>query len=271
MIRAEVLLDSMNPDGQRLTTMVLEYPRMIHAEFMTHRVFSRNAASSRAIPFPKMLQRILEDTAVPVKWGAEQKGMQSGDELPEDKRRYVSDLWMQGRNSAIDTATRMYEAGLHKSICNRVIEPWMNIAVLVSSTKWFNFLKLRDHPDAEPTIDAVAKAVRAARNGSVPQRLKWGEWHIPYDPGDDWTFSERLAIATARCARLSYYNFDGTSDPKADLALHERLKGGSGGIGHWSPFEHCAEANPDVGPSESNFGSGWLQYRKTFYGEDGEE
>ena len=47
---AEVLIDSVNPAGQRLTTFVLRFPRFVLSEFNTHRMFSRNASSSRAIP-----------------------------------------------------------------------------------------------------------------------------------------------------------------------------------------------------------------------------
>ena len=52
---ARILLDSLSPSGARLTTMEVRYPRFIHSEMMTHRVFSRNAASSRAIPIKKMI------------------------------------------------------------------------------------------------------------------------------------------------------------------------------------------------------------------------
>jgi Thymidylate synthase complementing protein len=36
---ARVIADSVNPDGQRITTLQLRYWRAIHAEFMTHRAF----------------------------------------------------------------------------------------------------------------------------------------------------------------------------------------------------------------------------------------
>ena len=47
-----------------------------------------------------------------------------------------------------------------------------------------------------------------------------------------------LKIATARCARVSYLNFEGKDDYEADIKLYDILKSS----GHYSPFEHCARA-----------------------------
>ena len=66
MIKAKIIADSINSKRCRLTSWVLEYPRFIHAEIMIHRVFSRNAASSRAIPTEKIIQNIIDDPAMPV-------------------------------------------------------------------------------------------------------------------------------------------------------------------------------------------------------------
>ena len=78
---AKIILDSVGPNDARLTTFELTYPRMVHAELMTHRMFSRNSASSRAIPTEKLLARIEEDPVLPVWWGKNQSGMQAREEL----------------------------------------------------------------------------------------------------------------------------------------------------------------------------------------------
>ena len=64
---ARVLLDSVSPGGVRLVTMEVRYPRFIHAEFMTHRMFSRNAGSSRALPIRKMIAAVRDERAAIVR------------------------------------------------------------------------------------------------------------------------------------------------------------------------------------------------------------
>src|SRR5688500_18455402 len=87
-IKAKVLLDSLAPNNVRLTTFELTYPRIVHSEFMTHRTFSRNSASSRAIPLKKMIERVKNNPFFPLHWGKNEKGMQASTELqPEDKYR----------------------------------------------------------------------------------------------------------------------------------------------------------------------------------------
>ena len=53
-IKAVIAADSINVKGKRITTFIVTMPRIVLAELNTHRVFSRNSASSRAIPFTKM-------------------------------------------------------------------------------------------------------------------------------------------------------------------------------------------------------------------------
>ncbi len=264
MITAKILLDSINPDGIRIVTWILKYPRFIHAEFMTHRVFSRNAASSRAIPFKKMAEAIRDEPAMPEYWGANQSGMQAAGQIEDidDTRR----LWLRASDDAVGWASDLHDLGLHKQIANRVLEPFSHITVLATATEHDNFFALRAHPDAQPEFQVLAYRMLDEYLISVPVLRDWDDWHIPF--GDqmpqELTNYNRLKVATARAARVSYLTFDGAIDPAKDIDLHDKLAAS----GHWSPFEHCAQADDFcIG---SNF-RGWRQYRKQFKDENKRE
>ncbi len=262
MITAKIIADSINPNGKRIISWVLKYPRFIHAEFMTHRAFSRNAASSRAIPFEKMAQAIFDEPAMPEYWGANQAGMQAGAEIAEAGA--VKITWRGAAWEASRWAQRLHaEHGLHKQIANRVLEPFSHITVLATATQHTNFFALRAHPDAQPEFQILAYRMLHEYLNSVSVKMDWGQWHIPF--GDQMPEglpeTARLMVATARAARISYLNFDGVIDVEKDLELHNKLKSS----GHWSPFEHCAQADDYVEPS--NF-RGWTQYRKFFHDEN---
>lgn len=290
MISAKILADSINPLDCRLTSFLLTYPRFIHSEFMTHRVFSRNAASSRAIPFKKMFDTVFEEPALPERWGVEQKGMQSGDQIYEVP--VIESMWMKARNQCLKAADYLSGRGLHKSLCNRLIEPWSHITVLATATDTglSNFFALRAHKDAQPEFQVLAYRMLNGYLKEKPNKLPWGYWHFPqfmgseYEPfydgkdqqapdevgGKIYNFSDVIKIATARCARLSYLTFDGEHSPEKDIALHDQLKAS----GHFSPFEHCAQAKIGL-YKKSNFDqpedgvfSGWHQYRKMIKGEN---
>lgn len=293
-ISAKIIADSISPDAIRLTTMELKYPRFIHAEFMTHRVFSRNASSSRAIPVEKMIQAVLDDPAMPIYWGKNQPGMQAKVELEGDEKRAAMRAWLDGMNQAVQCAHRLIDLGVHKQIANRMIEPWSHITVVVTATEWSNFLHLRDHEDAQPEIAELARCVRAELVLGNPVLLQPGEWHVPYVTPKDVeticnyisnkvdTFDEYIKIArqvsAARCARVSYLTHDGKApDIETDLALFERLVGSS--PLHASPTEH--QATPDgqyhvkgggleqwQNPALHGNLTGWVQHRKLLPGEN---
>jgi thymidylate synthase ThyX len=259
-----ILLDSLAPCGQRLTTWELRYPRFIHSELMTHRLFSRNSASSRAIPIDKLIAQVETDPALPVWWGKNQAGMQAPEELQGEARETAIRAWLGARDAAVQQARQLQALGLHKQLVNRVIEPWMFITVLVSATEFGNWYHLRRHRDAQPEIKWVADAMWEQQGRSSPTPLAAGAWHTPLlgFPGDEQLGpEERLKVAVGRCARVSYLTHTGQRDIAADLALHDRLAAS----GHWSPFEHVAAAltTPDW---SGNF-CGWSQYRKTCRGE----
>jgi thymidylate synthase ThyX len=277
--KAKVILDSINPhNGIRLITSELTYPRFIHAEFMTHRMFSRNAASSRAIPTRKMLKMVSENPAMPVYWGKNQKGMAAEKQLDYLEADRAERIWLAACNEAVEFAKQFRKIGLHKQIANRIVEPWKYITVICTATNHSNFFKLRDHEDAQPEIAHLARMWSVAQRNSMPvERL----WHIPYIQDDEQglDLDLRRKMGVARCARVSYLTHDGVRSIDKDVALYERLLTGSG-HGHWSPFEHVAKATDEM-EMRRNFADGtkklspiwcgnfqgWVQFRKMQRGE----
>lgn len=262
-VTAKIIADSIgwHPVHKRVTTLLLRYPRFIHAEFMTHRVFSRNASSSRAIPVKTLIRDIRKDPAMPLHWGANQKGMQAHKELQGWKRKAAKGLWLGGMWVMTSIALLADKLGAHKQIVNRLVEPWSHINVLVTSTSWANFFALRDHPDAQPEIRALAIEMKAAMDKSVPQVLKFGQWHLPFvlthteedgsqsyqvesDDGVWWGISldEARKASVARSARTSYRLHDGSFPSlHKDLQLCDQLVGSE--PLHASPAEH--QCTPD--------------------------
>lgn len=259
----EVICDSLSQESKRLTTMRLRYPKFIHGEFMTHRVFSRNASSSRAIPVAKLLEEVREDhlRAGPVYWGAEQKGMQSGAELSRDDRLGAQFEWQQAALSAVSHAERLVEWGVHKSIVNRVLEPFSHINVIVTATEWDNFFGLRLDRAAQPEMRHLAELMWRAYNESKATLLLPGQWHLPYvgdqdredaqgqewaGPGadDDLVTNILIKVSVGRCARVSYQSFvtGKRSTVAENIRLHDDLL--SHQPIHASPAEH--QATPDV-------------------------
>ena len=294
MISTTVIAHSIDPIGREIATLAVTMPRIILAEFNTHRVFSRNSASSRAIPTKKFLDQIKINPFIPEYWGQNQSGMKAREEIPEESKVRANKLWLEAKKSMEKKVLQFQEINLHKQITNRLLEPWFYTTVLVTSTEWNNFFKLRCHPDAQPEIKAVADSMREALKNSWPKRIEFGEWHIPfaddggYLNGDTSYLNllDRLKVATARCARVSYLTFDGIMDNEKDIKLHDDLKES----GHWSPFEHCAQSirpmsfwerlksgvkfifggEKNIPNLQTGNFRGYRQYRKMFVGESGE-
>lgn len=260
--QARVIADSISPEGVRLTTMQLRYPRLIHSEFMTHRVMSKSASSSRAIPLGRSIQSILEDPAEPVEWGSNQRGMQAGEPLQGLSLLGTILAWHIAKRCAIGCARLMQLAGAHKQVANRTLEPWSHISVVVTSVHWDNFFNLRVHEDADPTIRDLAKKMHRAYAINISKELDYGEWHLPYVLPEerDLPIETQKSISAARCARVSYNTHDGKiSSVESDLALVGKLMGDPV---HATPFEH--QATPDVEtPHLHGNLKGWVQQRKT--------
>lgn len=259
MITTKIIADSLSPAGTRLTTFVCTYPRFIHSEIMTHRDKSRNAASSRAIPVSKMLKLVISEPAMPVYWGQNQSGMQANVELPKSKQWLAKKIWIGASYISVGAAWLMSKLGVHKQITNRLIEPWAHMTVIISGTEWGNFFNLRAHPDAQPEFQELAYRMLVDYKNSEPKVLRSGQWHLPFITDEihkGYTTKQLLKIVTARCARVSYLNFEGNIDAAKDYALHDRLFE----QGHMSPFEHAARAEAE--PMMSGNFCGFTQYRK---------
>jgi hypothetical protein len=259
-----VIEDSLNPYNKiRLTTLQLRYWRGIHAEFMTHRVFSRNASSSRAIPVSTFLKQVWNDPATPVHWGANQPGMKARTELTGFKKWFAQFMWKtSGKMVCCLVWLTNKVSSPHKQVFNRLLEPWQYISVIVTSTEWDNFFELRNHPDAQPEIQELAREMKYAMDNSKPTERYT---HIPYITGSDRialgqdaSTGRLMQISTARCARVSYFTHDKQiPEIEKDLKLFNDLVG-SVPI-HASPTEHQAEAL-DSEEFNKNF-RGWSQFR----------
>ena len=257
-IYAKIIADSISPVGIRITTFELQYPRMVHSELMTHRVFSRNAASSRAIPFSKMVEQL---TARPFRFGANQSGMQDNGEHTEtikflDNGAYASippkQAWEEAKEDAIKWSSRFHEAGYHKQVVNRLTEPFQMIKVVLTATEFNNFFWLRHHEAADPTLRELARLMYEVYITQPPVPLKVGEWHLPYL---DWiriggeqiflinevssaplSLENAQKVSAARCAAVSFRNVDYPLEKC--LEVYERLVGAD--RKHASAFEHQA-------------------------------
>lgn len=270
MTSAKIVLDSVAPNGSRLTTMEVTFHRFVLAEFNTHRVFSRNSASSRAIPVEKQLQKVKENPAFPLEWPCEKPGMQGGDFLEGSNLHAAEHTWKEAHRQAVSQVERYLEAypekdeRLHKSLLNRLLEPFMWHTVIVSSTEWEGFWHQRCSPLAQPEIRAVAELMREAYNNSTPSYVGYGGWHTPYISDEEYEqfdLETRKRVSTARCARVSYLTHDGTRDYLEDLKLFERLATAS--PPHASPLEHVAtpfRPSASFATSRGNFRL-WDQYR----------
>jgi thymidylate synthase ThyX len=280
MIQAKVIADSTNEFGDRITTLEVVMPRYILAEFNTHRMFSRNSASSRAIPFKKMLETVRNNPFIPMAWQEDHSGMQGTKYLPEIPSMTSVQEWKIAMAHATVLAEQLNDRDVTKQLCNRLIEPFRK-EMLAAIKEHYTLLDLpedTEKPDyndilwwlginkgqADIHMMFTAEAIYDAINESTPKQLKAGEWHIPY--GKD-LYSNSLVssiaksetmkkghnshiegydtvvrqIATARCARVSY------TVPDAEVKEHSyskdiELHDRLLKSGHWSPFEHCAKA-----------------------------
>jgi thymidylate synthase ThyX len=257
-------------EGSRLTTFQLKYPRFIHSEFMTHRVFSRNASSSRAIPVEKMIEQVRNDPAMPVHWGKNQSGMQAHEELTGIELARTKLDWVNAYLQAAAIAERMATYGAHKQVVNRILEPFQWISVVCTATDYQNFFDLRCHEDAQPEIKVLADMMKKVYDENKPEELTLTEYHLPYVSSmerSQYSKPDCVKFSVARCARVSYLTHDGQNpSPEKDITLYDRLVGSR--PLHASPAEHQAKPWNPYKTSEGgwhmngNFSTKWNQYRK---------
>lgn len=250
-IKAKVLKDSKSViSGKRITTFELELPRFIWCECLTHRMFSRNAASSRAIPIKKKRKHILKDPAMPVYWGKNKSGMQAAEELKGIRLSLAKKTWSFGSKVACGLSWLFEKVGLHKQLSNRALEPFERYKVVITATEFENWFWLRDHEDAQPEIRELARVMSEAMKISTPQDLYNSEWHLPYVEtirNADGTFeyivnNKVIDLETAKkvsascCAQISYRLLNQsveTAKKIYDKLITSEPK-------HSSPFEHQA-------------------------------
>jgi hypothetical protein len=250
-------ISSHNP--YRLTTFVVTFPRFILAELNTHRMLSRNSASSRAIPVHKSIQAIIDDIFLPESFIRNQAGMQADAVLDAAEAKRARAIWEIAADEAIWSAQKLDELGLHKALANRILEPFKWHTAVVTATDWDNFFALRTHKDAQPEFRKIAMMMKDVYEHSTPMELRPGEWHTPFvTTGEmsgfnkrateesnhplllsaftiDWNYWKSVSIG--RCARVSFLTHFGKRDPDADVTLtNERLQPSH----HLSPFEHVA-------------------------------
>lgn len=293
---ASIVADSISKQGHRLTTMLLKYPRFVHSEHLRHRSFSYSVASSRALPIAKMIAQVQEDPVLPVWWGKNQAGMSAREELTGESLEHAKYEWLKARDYAVLQAEMLAGEGLHKSLTNRLLEPWMWVTVAVTGTEWENFFFLRCHPDAQPEIQKIAVMAEELYRTNTPEVLPDGSWHLPFVRDEDWedagqvtckdeipgvtTASTHFAnlrlmqevvkkVAVGRVARTSYLTHLGTRDLMLDVKLADDLLSGAKldppGPMHLSPFEHVAT------PVEGQWANlvGWRSMRSLIPGEAG--
>jgi len=275
MYDAKVVCDSI-ACGVRLTTMLVTFPRFVLAEFNTHRVLSRNSASSRAIPVERRIKQVLDNPFVPEAFTVNRRGMQATETLDDRDGSKARDAWLRARDAAVEQAEALVNLGVHKQHANRLLEPFCWHTVVVTATEWGNFFALRCHPAAQPEMQITAGLMRDAREASTPTLLGVDEWHLPFVAGlmgaPCWRLDadkQLRKISVVRCAAVSYERQDVERTPEECAERHAALAV----AGHWSPFEHQARVMSEYEMQRhpygfiGNFKSPWLQYRKTFSGE----
>lgn len=287
---AKIVADS-RASGTRLTSIEVTFPRFILAEFNTHRVFSRNSASSRAIPVERRIAQVRANPFVPEAFTKNRKGMQADEIVGEGTHVEAHQTWLEAAEAAARYAEHLAEIGVHKQHANRLLEPFVWHTVIVTATEWENFFALRTDKAAQPEMQITAKLMRDAMAASEPRDLREGEWHLPYTTAeerethrDEGLGFALVKMSVVRCAAVSFERQDAERTLTQMCDRHDDLAV----AGHWSPFEHQAKVatpsetqqnaswfsveHPEVGQTFTsgfigNFRAPWLQYRKMFHGE----
>lgn len=289
-VDVKLLQHSYSPDGISMYSFEVEIPRIILAEWNTHGMLNTNAQSSRAVPTKKLIEEVRRNPYMPSHWGKNQKGMQAYEEQDSPVNNMPKEaFWDICVHSACDNAQAIEEAGYHKQIANRIIEPYSHTKLVVSGTEWNNFFNLRIHKDAEPNIREMAIKIYEITRSSAGVRLYNGEWHLPYISmyrqeghmryvfdNQYVSLSDAIRISLACVAQVSYRSLN--THPAAIDRIYNSLFPSNGAPIHGSPAQHLAtpfkeaqckgdwqegETHRDRdGYSWSAQLRGWCQYRK---------
>lgn len=296
---AKIVLDSVTPAGARLTTFQITLPRIVLAEFNTHKMISKGSASSRAIPVKKRVAQVSADPFVPRAFARNTRGMQPAvNALEGDDHERALRVWLSAIESMLEHAGALADVEVHKQLANRLIEFCSYWTIVATATEWSNMFALRDHPHAQDEIRDPMHMAKELYEKSEPVPVPSGEWHLPYvtgystgspadgrpfdasaQPGPGWTQAELVQMSAGRCAAVSYLNQENQLDPHGDIKrCAERLVPN----GHMSPLEHPAQSLThdewvtfadeqaarwilDRVPVGNLWG--WRQFRKTIEGE----
>ena len=274
-ITATVIAHSISEQDIAIASVECVYQAFFHQDLMTHRAFSRNASSTRAIPMKEMIRRVRENPAMPIHWGKNQPGMQAREEVDETTKALARQTWLNAAEDAMFHAEHLARLGVHKQVGNMLLWPFMHFKTLITATDWNNFFALRDHEAARPEIQKLARQIKAAIGASTPKLLKPGEWHLPYVTDEERCAARvsahglhaMITLSVARCASVSYDTVDGKRMTlERATALYAKLL--SEQPIHASPAEHVAYPDNRTGGQwhqpqfHGNF-RGWIQYRKT--------
>jgi thymidylate synthase ThyX len=281
---AEVVADSISPDGVRLVSILASYPLGVHQDILRHRMISHSVSSLRAIPPEALIEQVENYPFVP-EFARRVIGMGVGEPIKGHELKSARNNWTKAMAASLDAARRMIDLNVDKSRINWLLAPYLWTTDLMTATEWSNFFALRDHSDARPEVRIIARMMREAMDASEPFKLDYGEWHMPLLTSDE--YPEALAecnatrywddwkyISAGRCARVSY-------DKQNEEENHERSISRARSLiesAHMSPFEHISrpmgfnEIEEDDGrdPHESFCGNfrGWIQMRKEISNED---
>lgn len=302
MYRCITVLDSIAPNGSRVLTFEIEFPRIVLAETVTHRInsqtgevlffadrtttpeISKNSASSRAIPIKTMIQKVIDDPYIPERFSKNQAGMQESAYLEGTLHDLAVEQWKFAMDRAVNAALVMSDLGVHKQDANRLLEPfsWVTQVLTASEDGLSNFFAQRCHKDAHPAFRKIARMMYIATQNSIPHLLKYDEWHLPYydqkeNGSTDHTqervkfvptrcnsFPPSIKISAARCAWVSYFPpSDIVAERSATRALDTYEKLTSASPMHPSPMEH--QLTPlfhDADRFMVGNIEGWIQFRK---------
>lgn len=277
-IVAEVIKDS-TYEGSRLITLRLTYPRIILAEVNTHRMLTKNTASSRALMFDSMLLRMQQgEVFIPSVVGKNKPGMQASEYLSGDDLHEFQLEWLKIFKYVSKKAKKLKDKfNVHKQTINRLLEPWMYVVSTITATEdsWNHVIWLRDHPASQPEFQELARKIKTAISESTPQELSYGEWHLPYvDSKEAGENLQNVKISVSCCCQTSYRKND--NSPEKALAIFEKLNLNSKDINnppHVSPSYHIAKASSLDNESEdlhflhTEFGDKWIQFGKLLEGE----
>ena len=256
MIEVKLIADSISGTS-RLTTLECKFHRFILPEVNTYRMWSRSAASSRAIPVSRKIEEVRKDPAMPSKFGLNKKGMVSGRALEGEELQKAQLVWLESSIVSANYAEELATLGVAKEITNRILEPYSWHTSVITATDFSNCFAQRipEESGAQNEFQILATRMRDAMNESVPVQVPEGGWHLPYITEEEiltYNVEDLKMASVARVARTSYLN--SSSSIQSDIELYSRLI--SATPPHLAPFEMIATP----GQGSGNF-EGWIQLR----------